>query len=171
MALQKLLQHRGGLGLSTLVPRDQRQVIVRRELVRLEPQALTQTRFRIGHVPLRVQHRSQRVLQHRVVWMSLDEPLDQATRLVVLALAHLRGGKGVLIRDVIRLQLGCPRQCRLRIVEQVHLEADAAESQQDLGIVRGELLRAEPVRRAIARALPAARRELPLDAAHPSTRV
>ena len=106
MALQKLLQRRGSLGLSTLVPHDQREVILRRDLVRLEPKALTQTRFRIGHVPLRVQHRPKRVLEHRVVRMSLDEPLDQAARLVVLALTRLRSGKGVLVRDVIRLQLG-----------------------------------------------------------------
>src|SRR3989337_3337666 len=82
----------------------------------------------------------------RVSGMRLDERLEEASRLIVLPLSYLYRSEGVLVGNVPRLQTGGLRECGLRILEQIHLEADAAEAKQNHRIIGRQLLRPQPVR-------------------------
>ena len=75
-----------------------------------------------------------------------DERLEQALRRFELPLADLGDGQRVLIRQLARFQRRCFGQRRFGVLQQVHLEADAAKSQQDLGRLRREFPRPHPVR-------------------------
>jgi hypothetical protein len=63
-----------------------------------------------------------------------------------LAPADPGHGERVLIGGLAGLHVRGPDERGLGVLEEVHLEADAAEPQEDLRIVRGELLRAHPIR-------------------------
>ena len=63
-----------------------------------------------------------------------------------MPLAHLRDGKGVLVRGLRRAQAGGQGQRGLGVVQEIHLEAHAPEPEEDLRIFGRELPGARPVR-------------------------
>jgi hypothetical protein len=94
---------------------------------------------------LHVEHGAERVLELRVLGALADERLQQRLGGFVLALAHLRDGERVRDGGIARLARGGALERGLGVVEQVHLQADAAESEEDLLVLGRELLRAHPV--------------------------
>ena len=67
MAPQQRLELLDGRGIVALIARDQREVVMRPELVGLQTNALAQVGGSLGQTALRVQHRAERILQQRVV--------------------------------------------------------------------------------------------------------
>ena len=145
IASQQRVQCLDGLGVVALIPGNKGEIIVGRDLPWLQTDALPQMVRGLSQAPLDVIHRSQRILQLRIVRLLLDESLEQALRSLELPFSNLRGGQRVLVDRFVGPHARGTDQRGLRVLEQVHLQADPAEPEEDLRVVRLELLGSQPV--------------------------
>ena len=146
IAAQHHFQPLDGLFVVALIARDECEVVMRGELLRVQSCAFLQLVGGLAQPSQDVQHRAERVMQLRIRRPPGDERLEQRLGALELPLADLRGRERVLVRDVVRPQAGRPRERGLGVLQQIHLEADAAESEEDLWIVRRSFSCAHPVR-------------------------
>ena len=78
MTLEQLLQDVNGFGIVAPISRYERQVVVGRNLVGLQPCALSKVVRRFGQAPLKVQDGSQRVLQLGIAGLLRDHDRARA---------------------------------------------------------------------------------------------
>ena len=110
---------------------------------------------RIGQSPLDIEHRSQRILKLRIAGLLSDEPFEQILGRFELTFSDFRGGQRVLIRRIVGPPAGGSCQRWFGIFQKIHLQAHAAEPEQNLRIIRLDLPGANPVgKRAFELALP-----------------
>jgi hypothetical protein len=129
MALEQPLQDVDRLGIVALIPRHERQIIVGRDLIGLQPCALAKMVGCLGQAPLKIQDRPKGVLKLRIARLLHDQRFQDLLGGVELPFPDLRRSERILILRIVWLERCRLCQRRLRIFQQVHLQADTAEAE------------------------------------------